>query len=155
MQDKFEYSLRYFELHAEQRMSTFNFFIVLSGLLITSLVSTFDKEFTYPSAGYVISLSMIYISCIFWKLDQRVSFLVKHAEKSLSWLEKLEISKDPDYPDIFTAEEIETSKCEPPVWPGFFRAKMRYSQCFNALYLLFCAIGFFGLIARSYLDFFI
>ncbi len=148
MQDKLDYAMRYFELHANQRMSTFNFFIVLNALLITALVSTFDKDFIYPGIGHMISISIVYVSIIFWKLDQRVRFLIKHAEKSLSLIEENEKIADSLFPDLFSSEIIKTKELQKGAWKSVFKLHMFYSQCFGAIYFLFGLIGVFGIIAR-------
>lgn len=45
-----------FALHAGQRLTTFNFFIVLSSLLINALVVTLQRDFRVPYVGVVIGL---------------------------------------------------------------------------------------------------
>lgn len=143
MDSKIEYVFRYFELHASQRMSTFNFFVVLSGLLISALVKTFENDFNYPQIGYGISLALIIVSLIFWKLDQRVRFLIKHSESELRKLEE-----DEKYPSLFKDEEIKTNSKEAGKYKGFFRFHLKYSECFGKIYLLFSVFGVVGIILK-------
>ena len=43
------YVWNYFQLHASQRMTTFNFFVVIAALLTAGLARTFDKDYPYHS----------------------------------------------------------------------------------------------------------
>src|SRR5215813_9397580 len=83
LKEQRDYAWNYFQLHAAQRMSTFNFFIVLAGLLTTGLAGTFMRDFQWNMVGTVLSVGLTVASFAFWKLDQRVSFFIKHAESSL------------------------------------------------------------------------
>lgn len=84
----FGHAWRYFELHANQRMSLFNFFLVLSGLVSAGLAASIQGSARLASLGVVLGLLLALVSFVFWKLDQRVSFLVKHAEQAISELEQ-------------------------------------------------------------------
>ena len=68
-------------------MSTFNFFIILAALLTTGLAGTFVKEFEWDVVGVFLGSGLVIISFAFWKLDQRVRFLIKHAENALKAFE--------------------------------------------------------------------
>lgn len=77
----------YFQLHAQQRMTVFNFYLVITGLIAAGLgacISQGDK--LAPMQG-VLGIFLSFITFIFWKLDQRVSFLIKRAEDSIASLE--------------------------------------------------------------------
>ena len=152
MRDDFEYALRYFEIHANQRMSTFNFFIILDALLVTALATSFDNDFSYPGVAYVISISIVAISFIFWKLDQRVRYLITHSEKALSKLEEINTSKNQDFPNLILEKNQQTLKLNKKARFCIIKAKMSYSQCFQAIYILFAIFGVGGLIVRLYLD---
>ncbi len=82
------YSWDYFHVHADQRMSVFNFFVALAVLMTGGLVGTFHKDFGMPALGIVLGLGLGFVSFVFWKLDQRVKFLLKNVEASLAELEK-------------------------------------------------------------------
>jgi len=79
---------RYFELHANQRMSVFNFFLALSGVVSAGLAALVQGSAHLIFLGILLGLLLVLVSFIFWKLDQRVSFLIKHAEDALSELEE-------------------------------------------------------------------
>lgn len=139
-----EYAWSYFQLHANQRMSTFNFYIVISALITTGLISslTGDKESFLLSV--ILSISLVVVSFIFWKLDQRVSFLIKHAEETLIKIEKESENNSEDvYANLFSDEDEKTpsARCSWRIW----KAHLTYSSCFSVLYLLFGLIGLLGI----------
>lgn len=144
MSDKFDYAFRYFELHAKQRMSTFNFFIVLSAFLTTAFVATYQSGFLYPSLSYLVSLALMFISVIFWKLDQRVKFLIRHAEGVLENLEK-----NSTQVRLFSTEREKSSAQKNAVWQGVIREQLSYSQCFGAMYIMFFVLGLIGYLIRA------
>ena len=139
MNDKFDYSFRYFELHAKQRMSTFNFFIVLSAFLTTAFVATCQADFSYPSMSFLISLNMMLVAIIFWKLDQRVRFLIQHAESVLESLEE-----DEGQVALFSGEREKTRVKKEGVWQGIINEHLSYSECFGVMYGIFFLFGVIG-----------
>ena len=82
-----EHTWRYFELHAKQRVSVFNFFVVMSGALAAGIAASLQGSAKLAAIGVVLGLLLPLISFVFWKLDQRVSFLIKHAENALAEIE--------------------------------------------------------------------
>jgi len=83
-----EHAWRYFELHANQRMATFNFFLVASGAIAAGLATTLQGTQRVSSLGVALGILLMLVAFISWKLDQRVAFLVKHAERALSETEQ-------------------------------------------------------------------
>jgi hypothetical protein len=75
-----DHAWRYFEIHAGQRMSMFNFFTVLAGITLAGIGATLQGTPSFSAIGVVLGLLLALLSFVFWKLDQRVAFLVKHAE---------------------------------------------------------------------------
>jgi len=88
---KFERSLehawRYFELHAQQRMTVFNFFIAISGLVAAGAGLGLQQGGKFLTLTSLLGFFLVLVSFIFWKLDQRVSVLIKHSEFALIYLE--------------------------------------------------------------------
>ena len=78
----------YFELHAGQRLTMFNFFVVLSGLVTAGLGATMQGSPHMAVLGIMLGVVLMLLSFVFWKLDQRSSFLVKHAEDAAIEIEK-------------------------------------------------------------------
>ena len=83
-EDYRNHAWRYFELHANQRIAVFNFFLVLSGLIAAGLAAAVQAAGLLLVVGAVLGLLLALVSFIFWKLDQRTSFLIKHAEQALA-----------------------------------------------------------------------
>jgi hypothetical protein len=83
-----QHGWRYFELHATQRISVFNFFVALLSTISAALGFTLLSGPRSAGAGMVIGLLLTALSFVFWKLDQRRSFLLTYAEKALIEAEK-------------------------------------------------------------------
>jgi hypothetical protein len=81
------YAWQYFSLHASQRISMFNFFLVLTGFLGAGLATCIQGGGILRAAGVALGLFLTIVAFVFYKLDQRTSFFVKHAEGALSKLE--------------------------------------------------------------------
>lgn len=79
----------YFEFHAHQRQTVFNFFLILVGASIAAYVTLLTKaegshHLFHAVLGAIVALS----SFLFWRLDKRNSQLVKLAEGSLKLFEE-------------------------------------------------------------------
>ncbi|WP_166485695.1 hypothetical protein [Rhodoferax ferrireducens] len=79
----------YFSLHAQQRMSAFQFFITLETALIGAgfFVLQSKPQFADSHLTIMIGPLMAMLAFIFWKIDQRTKDLIKNAEKSLLEIE--------------------------------------------------------------------
>lgn len=82
-----EHLWRYFALHAGQRMSIFNFFLILASLVAAGLASCLQRNGPFQLFGALLGFTLALISFTFWKLDQRTSFLIKVAEEAIIELE--------------------------------------------------------------------
>ncbi len=138
-----EYAWDYFKVHAQQRMSLFNFFVVFSSLATTCLVATFQEKASAHTIGIGIGILLIAISIIFWRIDRRVRFLIKHAESVLKWIEgtyTLHDSDDsPHVLKLFICEEKQTARECPAT----------YSKCFEMAFLAFGLVGLSGTIISA------
>jgi hypothetical protein len=143
-----KYIWDYFHLHASQRLTTFNFYLVLSTLLSTGLFSTFQKDFTIVPVGIVLGLMLFILSFVFWKLDERNKGLIKHAEAALKYLEEQNqigtVGQQTEILSIFTREDIETNRLRAinSIMP--WRNLYSYSDCFRFIFILFSIIGLLG-----------
>lgn len=84
-----EYALKYFDLHAKQRMTVFNFFFAIAGALIGLIAASLGGYSKYPLAALALSIFLLSLIYLFGQLDIRTSFLIKHAETSLEISEKI------------------------------------------------------------------
>lgn len=140
LRDHRDYALEYFKVHAQQRMSLFNFFVIFASLATTCMVGTFHEKAQSHAVGIGLGVLLMAISLIFWKLDERVRFLVKHAENALKWIEaEYNLEEQSDKPHVlrlFTYEEVLTMDKQPPT----------YSKCFCWTFLVFGLFGLVGMI---------
>ncbi len=83
---RFDYAWKYFNFHATQRTSMFNFFIVFSAFFIGACVTLF-KGGQYALGG-ILSFFGVAISLLFIFLERRNEELVHIAEDILHELEK-------------------------------------------------------------------
>jgi hypothetical protein len=101
-----EHTWRYFELHANQRMSVFNFFVVMSSALAAGNAASLQGSAKLAGIGIVLGSLLPLVSFVFWKLDQRVSFLIKHAEAALA---EIESSLPTERARLFSLEPASTT----------------------------------------------
>lgn len=142
-----KYAWEYFAVHASQRMSIFNFFVVFSSLVTTAMFGSFQEKIKIYPLGFGFGLLLILISFVFWKLDQRVSFLIKHAEEALEHLETefpdAKASKGPHVTQLFTREESLTKRMSASFWRPW-RWHLTYSKCFGVAFMAFGTTGIIG-----------
>jgi hypothetical protein len=77
-----EYGFRWFEFHAQQRTTTFNFYLIIYAGL-AAVASFLFKENIHLGLS-VISVILIFISVLFWQLDVRNRQLIQIGESILS-----------------------------------------------------------------------
>jgi hypothetical protein len=142
-----DYAWNYFALHAEQRLKTFHFFIIL----VTAIVGGFLLILRYGHTHKWIALLgffLAFLSFVFWKLDVRTRALVKNAEEALKVLDAGHELPDsggaPHALRLFDRDDYFTSRA--PRFP-LFSAHFSYSRCFNYLFFVVGLIGFGGGVA--------
>lgn len=148
-----DYAWNYFQLHASQRMSSFNFFVVIAALLTTGMAATFKNDWDCHWLGAPLGVSLSVISYLFWKLDQRTRYLIKHAETALKTLET-DWNKDVCRPHValFSSEEERTSKLHDK-WSIFpSRWHLTYSNCLSSVHCVFGFLGIFGAVVSVVLE---
>lgn len=84
-----EHAWKYFTIHAQQRLLLFNVFVVSSAATAAGLAACLQKTGLFTLLGGGLGALLIMNSFLFWKLDQRTAFLVKHAEDAIIEIEKL------------------------------------------------------------------
>ncbi|WP_156647855.1 hypothetical protein [Methylobacterium sp. Leaf87] len=98
-----EHLWRYFALHAQQRVSVFNFFVVLSGVISAAIGGALQVGGPLNFVVVILGLLLPLLSFVFWRLDQRNSDLVKIAERALRRGEEAHL---PNYARIFVRESL-------------------------------------------------
>lgn len=122
MQHSMEHAWKYFEIHAQQRISVFNFYLATTGLVAAGIGVCLQQGGKFYLAAAGLSMFLTFVSFLFWKLDQRVSLLIKRSEIALAEIEK-NIENDKLY--LFTEDnfDIDLSNGIFSVWT--------YGRCFR------------------------
>jgi hypothetical protein len=141
------YAWDYFELHANQRMSSFKFFITLAVFMSTSLGASLSQQLYY--IGILVGALLIIVSFVFCKLDERVRILIKNSELALKSLEGSFSNSNAQQPlelQLFRFEEAATKKQRQGKRTKlcFWKMYLSYRQCFNILFWIFGLIGLAG-----------
>ncbi|MDP9190476.1 MAG: hypothetical protein M3P06_02080 [Acidobacteriota bacterium] len=135
-----------FALHAGQRLTTFNFFIILSSLLINGLVVTLQRDFRVPNIGVVIGLLLAVLAFIFWKIDVRNRQLIKLAEDVIKYFERTASKANDTDPchvaALFTREAAATAKFRSaaPFWHFSYARAFAWVYCLVGTTGITCAV---------------
>ena len=135
----------YFAAHSSQRITTFNFYIVLASVTSTTYFSSFKADSNLQDVRPALAALLVLFSFVFWSLDRRNRFLIKNAESALMIFESESTNVDPRT-KLFSLEANAVS----PRLRGFRRLAvwkwaLSYSDCFNLVFLIFASIGVFDL----------
>lgn len=130
----FEHAWKYFEIHSQQRMTVFNFYITVVGLLVAGCGIALQQGGKFMYFSVILGFFISFITFIFYKLDGRVSVLIKKSEKALK---HLELNYEHASAQIFSSEESHSNFNS-----GFFSI-WTYGRCFR---IVFFVLGVAGLI---------
>jgi hypothetical protein len=135
----------YFSLHAEQRLKTFNFYLIVATILVSGYIGLL-KEDLYSNFLFILPLLLSIISFVFWKLDLRVKYMVKIAEQILNKIDLQLLSSLDDS----LAKELNVFEKDHAFFyqynikhSKFYTRLYSYSKCFNIVFFL---LGFTGLL---------
>jgi hypothetical protein len=134
----------YFQLHANQRLAVFNFYIVISGVASTAYFASFNSDSSLRFARPALAALLCLIAFVFWKLDQRTKTLVKNAERALMLYE----SKDETdcLCKVFTQEALDSETMQQAPWRFLpWKWRLSYSDCFNFVFAVFFLLGIGGI----------
>lgn len=141
LQDGHDHAWRYFEIHSNHRMSMFNFFTVLSGLTIAGIGATLQGTPKFAAIGVLLGVALALLSYVFWKIDQRSSFLVKHAECAQV---QIEAEIYPGYVRLFGTEDATLVQSNDG--KSYFRQIWTFGR---SLRWTFLAMGLVGIVSAS------
>jgi hypothetical protein len=85
-----------FQMRAVQRLTTFNFYLVLATAITAGIGVTFQREFRFPELSLILSLLLIAFSFVFLKLEGRNQELIEYAEEALKHFEEMAKADFPD-----------------------------------------------------------
>lgn len=132
MEKQREQAWKYFELHAKQRMSIFNFYITLSTAIIAAvgILSTLKDIPLLFFTG--LGILLIIFSAVFWGLDKRTKDLIHLSEDKISEMEE---KNKTTIIDIITSERTKSGARK-------FRL-ISYTFLFGVIYTIFISSGIF------------
>ena len=138
----------YFQMQAGQRLTTFNFYIVISSVLTTALIASLKGDLVILHIGVALGFLLSLISFIFSKLDERNKELIKGAEEVIKFFEGSsslpDSGSEPHIAKKFLREEYDTElKKSQRSW-RFWKNYYSYSDCFRVVFLTFGTIGVAG-----------
>ncbi|WEI14056.1 hypothetical protein PX668_01700 [Acinetobacter soli] len=142
-----EHAWKYFELHSNQRITMFNYFLFIIAGLGTAIGVSFQSASTFAYLGIFLSIFLSITSFVFWKLDQRTSFLIKQSEEVFK---KLERNSSIDI-GIFCNEESNLSKAN--MEKNFVTKIITYGLIFRSTFLIMGLIGLIGVLVFSLIVF--
>jgi len=135
-----EHAWKYFELHSNQRTTLFNYFLFIMAGLGAALGAIFQASNKFSYIGIFISIFIVLVSIIFWKLDDRTSFLIKQSEQVF---QRLERNSSVDI-GIFCNEDANLEKANKN--RNFLNKIITYGKLFRLTFLITGIIGVLGII---------
>ena len=138
------YAWSYFALHADQRMKLFNFFLILSGVILGAF-SAVRGMAGGTRVVAILPLLLVLTAFIFWRLEERARRLVKNAEDALRFLDEqwsLEPlpDKTPHYLRLFERDDHLVEVLKKRWWTKRL-VPMSYADSFRIAYLMIGGVG--------------
>lgn len=129
----------YFSLHAQQRMSAFQFFITLETALIGAGFFVLQSKPQFANSYWAIMIGPLIamLALIFWKIDQRTKDLIKNAEKSLLEIESFFLNNS----TIVQHLPFSIDQQSPIATFPLFSGRLTYTKSFGTV---FVTCGFLG-----------
>ena len=132
-------------LHARQRLTTVNFYLVVATGLTAAAVASFDERFGFPGLALPAGLLLSLLSYAFWRLDFRNRELIWAAEAALRSMEcqnRVDEGKgDPPLECLFAREYRQSEERKRTTTWKTYLVPHTYSHVFNVLFGSFLLIG--------------
>jgi len=135
------YAWDYFQFHASQRLSTFNFFVVLAVLLTSAAMTTFQEKFFLPAAGGFLGLMLAALSFVFWRMDQRNQLLIKNGTEALMHLDHTVLYDQATPTEIHPLDLFRRDEANFLARQGSLLGPMSYRRGMNAIFSIFGCVG--------------
>lgn len=138
------YAWGYFALHADQRMKLFNFFLILSGLILGAFPAVRGMA-AGSKAVALLPLLLVLTAFIFWRLEERTRQLVKNGEDAPQFLDKqwpVEQLPDgtPHYLRLFERDDYLMNAVKKRWWAKRL-VPISYADSFRIAYLMMGLVG--------------
>jgi hypothetical protein len=153
--DILDISWKYFQQHAQQRISYFNFFLVFAIFMTTCLLTTFQEKFAFHFVGIGIGVMQAFVSIMFLKIDNRNKFLTGLGENAIKELEKnYQINGlNSDSIKIFQSEERASNELKKARKDKVFvYRQLSHGKAFKHIYWFFIFIGISGALLSGFLQ---
>ncbi len=154
-QMKFDYAWRYFSLHARQRVTMFNFFLLGSGVLGNACVLLLREQLDWQ-AGVVAAIGF-FVSLVAIGLDVRNNQLVRLGEEALRRVERdhlILVGKNPPEYAILTLDRCQEQSSEKHKrilkWLLKHKVSIRSVEGIVAIVYLGAALYSFGVLGFFY-----
>jgi hypothetical protein len=127
-----DFAFKWFQLHADQRLKVFNFFLVIAGICVAGFFTAIQAK--NAVAASLISIVLIVVCICFKQLDLRTAQLVEIGEDYLrEWLELKNKKLDSANVNLIARADVK-------------RNCLSYRQVFNLLFIIFGLVGLLGAI---------
>ena len=125
-----DFAFKWFQLHADQRLKVFNFFLVIAGICVAGFFTAMQAKNSV--AASFISLVLVVVCICFKQLDLRTAQLVEIGEDYLrEWLEGKSKKVSSANVNLIAKADVK-------------RRCLSYRQVFNLLFLIFGLVGVLG-----------
>jgi hypothetical protein len=128
----------YFELHAEQRLKTFHFYILLETGLVGALLVAARLGSPEPRFLLMVGIAMVFFSFVFWKLDFRTKAMIKMSEEALKLYERRKFGTDQEMVKSTPFTNDPQAQGLVGISP---LGTLSYSKCFGAVFIAFAVLG--------------
>ena len=138
------YAWGYFALHADQRMKLFNFFLILSGLILGAFPAVRGVAASAKVVA-LLPLLLVLTAFIFWRLEERTRRLVKNAEDALRFLDEqwpveALADKTPHYLRLVERDDYLMEALKKRWWARLL-VPVSYADSFRIAYLMIGGVG--------------
>jgi hypothetical protein len=135
--DELDHAWRYFQLHATQRITVFNFYVAASGLVIAGLIYSLRGGEETALYSVIAGIALFLLSFVFSKMDKRVKEMIKSSEKTISRIEASSI-EEPKH-RVMTMEQEEEAATRYSLFGNW-----TYGQSFRRIFWVGGAFGLIG-----------
>ena len=108
------------------------------------LATTLQGTQRFSSLGVALGILLVLVSFVFWKLDQRVSFLIKHAECALAEVEQTLPAQSAR---LFLMEPNSTKAAVSTA--SWWSRHWTYGKAFRVVFLMMGIFGFAGTVLSA------
>jgi hypothetical protein len=142
-----KYAWDHFQLHAGQRVTTFNFYITISTASTAALGATLQQT---PIISVCLGFLIILFSFVFKKLDMRNKELIDRSRDALKYLENFFISrnKDVNYEliKLFKRDDYLVKPLRTKKYFLSWKNHYSYSESFAMIFFAFTCFGIAGIL---------